>query len=1004
MITPSCGLAVWLSGALVVTLALLVTGSLPTRDRPLRLPNETQPLLYQLHISTSIHKGTLLFSGNATIDVAIRQSTNEIVLHAKNLTDIQITVHQLTDSESSGPGCELVDDLTHTLHEQGSFLIIHPRENYQAFEAGQRYRLEILYTAIMRSRPMGLYYMDYKDEKTNNTVYVAATQSEPTYARLIFPCYDEPGFKTNFSIKLTHGSSHSAISNMPVKEIFVHGDLTTTLFHTTPPMCTYLMAFVVSNFESISETFDGVTQSIYSPPSSKDKGQSALKNAVRTLAALEDYFGVSYPLKKLDHVALKKNYGAAMENWGLITYKDANLLIENTENAFKRVKDKLTQNHEIAHQWFGNLVSPEWWTYAWLNEGFATYYGYVITDLVSRENVQLKCNNKGNPICQLYPEEKVMYLFVSDVADSAYSYNSFFDVRPMTSYVEREQEIMSVFDIITYKRSACVIRMFHHAFRPKIFLAAISHYLDKYRYSVANELNLFDAVQAELQEDEYFSQQSWASRIREIMISWSHSEWMPIVLVTRNYENNTITFNQKSIHSKDELWWIPINFATAQAPGFQDTQADIFLPPQSQFSISLEDLNLQLGGRDWLLVNKQQTGFYHVHYDADNLRAIARQLQANHSVIHPANRAALFRDLKPLIEHNEIEQVEVLFEMLKYMEFEEDMMPWNQVADTISFLSDNLFGTSSQDLFNEFVRRLVTPIFRRLFVDNVGGQVYHSTQDAKEQIVKMACMADLPECLEYTRHLTKQYIYKRLNPENDPDFYVLYDTVTCMGVRHLSDTDFHGVIEVLQAEDRSSVSHDDLIYALRCTHSHRHLLFYLDLLLGENSTHLILTDPEAMMYLFYIYKTNLGARPVIWAFIDRNYKLLCRSPSFVEHFNQIAEFLPRQQRPHFLRLRQSIASHMELEKLNPDEKLIDVQSPLVGKKMRIREGFLDKFEQQIHSWLLSEVPPLTVKSDAILAASLSSVANGSSRPRGILKDATRVVRRALRSIDLSLYR
>ncbi|KAH8293676.1 hypothetical protein KR054_002727 [Drosophila jambulina] len=982
MITPAISCAVLLLATLLGI--PVVRGSLPTRDRPsLRLPNETYPLLYRLHISSDIHQGTLLFSGNATIDVAIWQSTNEIVLHAKNLTNIQITVRQLTGGDVDG-GWDVVDDLTHTLNQDAAFLIIHPRENYQAFEAGQRYRLEILYTGIMMSKPKGLYYMDYRDEQSNRTVYVAATQSEPTYARLIFPCYDEPGFKSNFSIKLTHGSSHTAISNMPVKEVHSHGDLTTTLFHTTPPMSTYLMAFVISDFERISETFRGVTQSIYSPPSTKEKGQSALKNAVRTVAAFEDYFGISYPLLKLDHVALKKNYGAAMENWGLITYKEANLLHQDSADMHKRVMDKITQNHEIAHQWFGNLVSPEWWTYAWMNEGFATYFSYVITDL-------------------LYPEDKVMDMFVADEADRAYSYNSFFDVRPMSSYVEKEKDIMAAFDIITYKRAACVIKMFHHAFRQKTFVRSISRFLEKYRYSVANELNLFDALQAELQEDEYFSHQVWASRIRDIMLSWTHSEWMPIVLVTRNYENNSITFNQRSIHSKDELWWIPLNFATAQTPSFEDTQVDVFMPPQSQYSVTLEDLKLQLGGRDWIIVNKQQTGFYHVHYDTDNLRAIARQLQTNHSLIHPVNRAALFRDLKPLIEHNEIEQVDVLFEMLKYLEYEEDMLPWNQVADTIEFLRRNLFGTASESLFNEFVRRLVNPMFHRMFLNPAVEHVSNSALDAGQVILQMACVADSQECLEYTRRLAKEYIFKKINLTNDLDYYATYDTVLCMGVKYLSDRDFYAVIDMMQATDRNTVYYDDMIYSLRCTQSHRHLLYYLEVLLGENSTHLILSDPEAMMYLSYVYKSNLAARPVIWQYIDRNYKLLCRSPNFVEHFNQIAEFVPRQQRPQFERLRQAIASHMELEALSASEHLIESNSVLVGKKGKISENFLDKFQQQIHNWLMSEVPPEAAKSDAMLAASLS-VANGSSRPQGILKDATRVVRSALRSIDASFYR
>ncbi|XP_017073624.2 endoplasmic reticulum aminopeptidase 1 [Drosophila eugracilis] len=969
MITPPLsGLVV--SGALLVTLALVVNGSVTQRERSLRLPNETYPLFYQLHISSDIHMGTLLFSGNATIDVAIRRSTNEIVLHANNLSDIQITVHRVTDI-----GLELVDDLTHTVHQSGSYLIIHPTENYQAFEQGQLYRLEILYTAIMTSRPSGLYYMDYRDEENNRTVYIAATQSEPTYARLIFPCYDEPGFKSNFSIRITHGSSHSAISNMPVKEILSHGDLKTTLFHTTPPVSSYLVAFVISDFDSITETYRGVTQSIYSPPTTKEKGYNALRNAVRTVAAFEDYFGISYSLPKLDHVALKKNYGAAMENWGLITYKDSNLLQNGLKDLRHPMSDKITQNHEIAHQWFGNLVSPEWWTYTWMNEGFATYFSYVITDL-------------------LYPKQNMMEVFMEHEADSAYSYNSFNDVRPMSHYVEGDKDIINVFDIISYKRGACVIKMFHHAFRQKLFVRGITHFLEKYRYSVANELNLFDALQAELQEDEYFSHQPWASKIREIMLSWTHSEWMPIVMVTRNYENNTITFSQRSVHHKDELWWIPINFATAKSPTFDDTQAEIFMPPQTEYTVALEDLNMELSGKDWIILNKQETGFYLVHYDTDNLMAIARQLQTNHSVIHKTNRAGLFRHLKPLIEHNEIEQVDVVFEMLKYLEFEEDILTWNQVADSIGCLSKNLYGTSSQRLFNEFVRHLVSPIFKGVYLD----QTSNTPLDTANGILNLACSADLPECLEYTRNLAMEYIINKTNLTTESEYYGTGDTVLCLGVRYLSDHDFHRVIELLQEADRESMYYEDIIYALRCTQSHRHLLYYMEVLLSKNSTHIMLSEND-MMYLLYVYKSNLASRPVIWQYIERNYRMLCRSPNFFEHLKQLAGFVPRHQRPHFLRLRQTIATHIKMEGITPNTELIEPDSPLVGKKVKITETFQDKFEQQIHDWLLGEFPQSSSKSDAILAASLGAT-NGSSRSQGILNEATRMLRSALQIADL----
>ncbi|KAL7727698.1 hypothetical protein ACLKA6_008037 [Drosophila palustris] len=980
MLTP-CLITVLIT-AMAMGLASTTPTPTPTSHilytRSLRLPNDTYPLGYHLHISSNIHLGDFQFNGNATIDIEIRRSTNEIVLHAKNLTDIEITLRLLDNDRPDAMG-ELVDDVTHTYDPQGTFLIIHPRENYQAFEAGQRYRLEILYTGLMGTRPKGLYWMAYEEPISNHTTYVAATQSEPTYARLILPCYDEPAFKSNFTIRLTHSSTLISVSNMPVQQVQNHGELTTTTFQTTPVVSTYLVAFVISDFDHISETYRNVTQSLYSSPTRKNTGRSALKNAVLTVAALEDYFGVSYSLPKLDHVALKKNQGAAMENWGLITFKEDSILPQDTSNEYRHIKDTLMQNHEISHQWFGNLVSPEWWTYVWLNEGFATYFSYIITDL-------------------LYPNQNVMDKFFKDEAEHAYSYSSFLDVRPMTFYVETEQEIMNVFDIISYKRSACVIKMFHHAFHQKTFVSGISRYLKKFQYSVVNELDLFDSLQSALLQDGQFQQQSWTQMVREIMLSWTHSEWLPIVSVIRNYENNTITFRQRSIHSKSEHWWIPLNFATAQSHNFEQTHVEYFMPPMMEHTLSLEELHLQLSGRDWLIVNKQQTGFYHVLYDTDNLHAIARQLQQNHSVIHANNRAALFQDLAPVIERNEIESFEVVLELFKYMEFEENLMPWNQVANTYEFLELNLYGTSSHSLFKQFIRRLVKPTFQRLFRKHEAGEA-HMDILAQADIVSMACRADLPECLDYTHRLAHEYIFNKTSLGSEyPDLYAMHDILLCMGLRHQSDEDFRKVMNVLYVTDHDSMYFDDLVYALRCTQNHRHLMHYLNLLLGENSTYSIMNERETLLYLPYVFKSNMAARSVIWHFIENKYKLLSRSPHFVQVFNDICEYVPEHRMSYFQMLRQSIEIYMQQENLKSKEPLIDKNSSRVGKKMRTNEQFLEKFEHQIHNWLLKELPQ--PDSESIFAASLS-VGNGSNRPGSILSTASRMVKSAL-GVNLSL--
>uniref|UniRef100_A0A0A1X672 Endoplasmic reticulum aminopeptidase 1 n=1 Tax=Zeugodacus cucurbitae TaxID=28588 RepID=A0A0A1X672_ZEUCU len=912
------------------------TNDPPKIRRSLRLPNTTFPLNYHLHIVTHIHREVFEFTGNVTMDIEIRQSTNEIVLHAKNLTVNAITLLELHTHET-------LRDLTYSYEKYGSYLIIQPIENYIAFEAGQRYRLEILYTGTMRADTFGIYWMTYRDEK-NSTVYVTATQFEPTSARLAFPCYDEPSFKANFTISLTHSNRYTAISNMMVRQIepsidanAAHGDnsidttMVTTTFHTTPPISTYLVAFVISDFVYISEEYRGVQQRIFTSPLIADKGRDALKNSVRTVAMLEDFFGIDYPLAKLDHVALKDNYGSAMENWGLITYKEGNLVQRENADKLKKLKDVLVQNHEIAHQWFGNLVSPQWWSYAWLNEGFATYFGYLVTDL-------------------LYPEYKTMDYFLTDIAERAYSYN-YMTVRPMTYYVENETSIMSVFDIISYQRAACVIKMFHHAFNQKTFVNGISQYLRKYQYSVANELNLFDAVQTAVAADPTFSEQSWSQDgVRDIMLSWTHSEWIPIVSIARDYVSNTITIKQRSKNKNSrEHWWIPLNFASASAADFENTHVDYFMPPLEEVTLNASQLGIELRVDDWLIVNKQQTGFYHVLYNDANLWLIAKQLQDNHTVIHALNRAAIFQDLGPLIENNEIQSVDVIFELLKYLEYEDNLMPWNQVADTIAFLGKNLYDTPSFKLYTHFMRQLIRPMYRRLYEMPLLKNLTCTESLARQKIMEMACMVDLQECLDYTHNLAHKYIFDNVTFGNDMNYYAMYETILCLGVKYLSDEEFNAILNIFAERQRDTLWNDDLIYSLRCTQSKTHLQQYLNLLLGENSTKSIMNDNESIMYLFYLFMSNPAARPVMWQFFDSNYRMLCRSELFVENFNRIAEYTKRSHHYEFHALRDKIA--VELAKVGREKSLIAPNSPRIGRKVRISETFLEKFSTQIHDWL-----------------------------------------------------
>lgn len=418
------------------------------------------------------------------------------------------------------------------------------------------------------------------------------------------------------------------------------------------------------------------------------------------------------------------------------------------------------------------------------------------------------------------------------------------------------------------------------------------------QYLAVTEEHLFETVQETVKLNSKLNRYKWSNSVAEIMRSWTHSEWIPILSVIRNYEDNTITLKQKPNDPHgDELWWIPVNFATALKPNFEHTHVDYFMPPVKEITLQAQELGLQLNQRDWLIVNKQQTGFYHVLYDDENLMAIARKLQNSHTDIHPLNRAAIFQDLCPLIENNAIDNVAVIFELLKYLQNEQDFMPWNQVADTILFLDKNLYGTQSANLYKQFVRQLVGPMFRKLFQQPMQTENYTSTTEssAKQKLMEIACSANLQECLDYTREMAYDYIFRQMQSDNDNDvdYYGIQDSILCLGVKYLRDEEFDKILEMLTRSPKDPRLYDDLIYALRCTQSRAHLQQYLNVLLGENATHTIMNDKETMMYMFYVYKANMVARPVVWQFFEQNYKLLCRSPSFLENFNRIAEYIPQ---------------------------------------------------------------------------------------------------------------
>lgn len=246
--------------------------------------------------------------------------------------------------------------------------------------------LAVDYVGVHNEKMAGFYKSSYEDAKTGERKYMVVTQFEPTDARKAFPCWDEPALKATFDVTLVVPSHMTALSNMndistrPVEG----GHLKEVKFARSPIMSTYLVAFCVGELSFVETYTKGTAKThvrVFAPTGLEKQGEFALDVAARTLDFFADYFRIAYPLPKMDMVAIPDFAAGAMENWGLVTYRTVYLLFEEGVSAAKS-KERIAYvvGHELAHQWFGNLVSPGWWSDLWLNEGFATWAGWLATD------------------------------------------------------------------------------------------------------------------------------------------------------------------------------------------------------------------------------------------------------------------------------------------------------------------------------------------------------------------------------------------------------------------------------------------------------------------------------------------------------------------------------------------------------------------------------------------------------------------------------------------------
>ncbi|HKS31027.1 MAG TPA: M1 family metallopeptidase [Chthoniobacterales bacterium] len=627
---------------------------------PGKLPKQIRPTDYAIWIKPDVKK--LTFTGREKVKIDVEQPTHQITLNAADVN--------ITDAEIDG---KPIAKNAIGLDAKNELLTISVPEELTPGE----HILALKFTGKINQFGRGLFFGKYQEQGTGAKKIFLGTQFEATDARRLFPCWDEPAFRARFQLTTVVPENWMAVSNMPVaSEKKVTGGREVE-FQLTPSMSSYLVVFCAGEFDAIESEVDGVKLRITTTKGKAESARYALEVTAQILHYYNEYFGIPYPLPKLDQLAIPGGFGGAMENWGGITYYETALLFDpaNSSAATKQTIYEVIA-HEVAHQWFGDLVTMAWWDNLWLNEGFASWMG-------------TKCTARFNPQWEVWlqknlPRDPTRRTGI--VKEQAMEDDARMTTHAIQQKIETEADANNAFDDITYKKGQSFLRMLESFLGEESFRDGIRRYIQAHKYSNSTTADLWNALS-----------EASGKPVADIATGWTEQPGFPVVSVKRE-TNNKVALSQErfTINFKDNAnftWKIPLTYLI-------DGQSAAATLLMSEKAVTLEDVPVDRA----LKLNVEGAGNYRVAYDESSWKLLLATLPG----MNVPDQVNLLSDAWAFVQEGR-RPLSFYTDLVDRLPPSTAIAVRDQIINTFDSIDHLLAGTGERESFRSYARSVLRP-------------------------------------------------------------------------------------------------------------------------------------------------------------------------------------------------------------------------------------------------------------------------------------------------------